>query len=197
MLGFLKSARESVQEKQRKENSSFKNTLKSAQNKESAKEELPRFPDRQMRAKNINDRQADRLARYAPMIKESAARHNVPIELICGVILQESGGNSRAQSAAGAKGLMQLIDSTAQRFGVHNSMDPAQNIEGGTKYLRFLLNEFGGNVELALAGYNAGEGAVKKHGHKIPPFRETQEYVPNVLGYSLAMADILSGNKKV
>jgi len=138
--------------------------------------------------------QAQRLARYAPVIQDAARRHNVPIELICGVILQESGANPRAVSHAGAKGLMQLMDGTAKRFGVANSFDPRQNIEGGTKYLRFLLTHFKGNVELALAGYNAGEHNVAKHGNKIPPFRETQNYVPAVLGYTQSMIDILTAS---
>ena len=102
--------------------------------------------------------------------------------------------NPRAVSHAGAKGLMQLMDGTAKRFGVANSFDPRQNIEGGTKYLRFLLTHFKGNVELALAGYNAGEHNVAKHGNKIPPFRETQNYVPAVLGYTQSMIDILTAS---
>lgn len=136
--------------------------------------------------------QANRLAHYAPMIQDAARRNNVPIELICGVILQESGGNPRAVSRSGAKGLMQLMDGTSRRFGVHNPFDAAQNIEGGTRYLRWLLDRFNNNVELTLAAYNAGEKNVEKYGFQIPPFRETQNYVPNVLGYCLAMIDILS-----
>ena len=142
--------------------------------------------------KTISGVQAQRLSRYAPMIQDAARRNNVPVELICGVILQESGGNHRAVSSSGAKGLMQLMDPTAKRFGVANSFDPKQNIEGGTKYLRFLLDRFHGNVQLALAGYNAGEKNVEKHGNKIPPFRETQNYVPAVLGYTQSMIEILS-----
>lgn len=142
-------------------------------------------------SQTISTDQAKRLARYAPLIKNAAARHGVPIELICGVILQESGGNARAVSPAGARGLMQLMPQTARRFGVHNSFDPTQNIEGGTKYLRFLLDRFKGNVELALAGYNAGEQNVEKYGMRIPPFRETQNYVPNVLNYARAMVEML------
>ena len=151
-------------------------------------------PPRFARPKTITTVQAQRLARYAPVIQDAARRHNVPIELICGVILQESGANPRAVSHAGAKGLMQLMDGTAKRFGVANSFDPRQNIEGGTKYLRFLLTHFKGNVELALAGYNAGEHNVAKHGNKIPPFRETQNYVPAVLGYTQSMIDILTAS---
>ena len=149
-------------------------------------------PPQFAKPKTITGVQAQRLARQAPLIQESARRHNVPIELICGVILQESGGNPKAVSHAGAKGLMQLMDGTAKRFGVENSFDPKQNIDGGTKYLRFLLDRFNGDIKLALAGYNAGENAVAKHGNKIPPIRETQNYVPAVLGYTQAMIDILS-----
>lgn len=142
------------------------------------------------KAKNISDIQARRLARYAPIIEEAASKHNVPVELICGVILQESGGKSNAVSHAGACGLMQLMPQTARRFGVENSFDPKQNIDGGTRYLRWLLDRFNGDIELALAGYNAGEHNVEKHGNKIPPFKETRQYIPNVLGYTQTMVDI-------
>ena len=137
--------------------------------------------------------QAQRLAKYAPFIQEAAVRYNVPIELICGVILQESGGNPRAASPAGAKGLMQLIPQTARRFGVRDIFDPRQNIHGGARYLRFLMDRFKNNIELVLAGYNAGEANVEKYGNKIPPFAETKQYVPNVLGYTQSMINILAG----
>lgn len=140
--------------------------------------------------KTITHSQAQRLARLAPIIDSCARKYNVPVELICGVILQESGGNSKAISKAGARGLMQLMPATAKRFGVTNAFDPAQNIEGGTKYLRFLLDRFNGDLSLALAGYNSGEGNVEKYGNKIPPFAETKAYVPNVLGYTQSMIDI-------
>ena len=87
---------------------------------------------------------------------------------------------------------MQLMPATARRFGVRNSFNPAQNINAGTKYLRWLMDRFDGNVELALAGYNAGEGNVEKYGNKIPPFKETQAYVPSVLSYTQSMIDIFS-----
>jgi soluble lytic murein transglycosylase-like protein len=148
-------------------------------------------PPQFSKPKTITTEQAQRLARFAPLIQEAAAKHNVPVELICGVILQESGGNPRARSPAGAKGLMQLMPGTARRFGVKNAYDPKQNIEGGTAYLRFLIDRFKGNIELVLAGYNAGEGNVEKHGNKIPPFAETRAYVPNVLGYTQSMINIL------
>jgi soluble lytic murein transglycosylase-like protein len=148
-------------------------------------------PPRLSKPANITINQANRLARFAPLIQEAAAKHNVPVELICGVILQESGGDPRAKSHAGAKGLMQLMPATARRFGVKDAYDPKQNIDGGTKYLSWLLERFNGNIELVLAAYNAGEGNIEKHGNKIPPFKETQQYVPAVLSYTQAMIDIL------
>jgi soluble lytic murein transglycosylase-like protein len=93
---------------------------------------------------------------------------------------QESSFKSRAISPKGARGLMQLMPPTAARFGVTNIFDPRQNIEGGARYLRFLLDHFDGDLNLALAGYNAGEGAVEKYGWRIPPYSETQEYVRRI-----------------
>lgn len=156
---------------------------------------LPHFPHHKARPQNISVGQAQKLARHAPHIQEAARKYNVPVELICGVILQESGGNARAVSPAGARGLMQLMPQTARRFGVTNSFDPKYNIDGGTRYLRWLLDHFNGNVELTLAGYNAGERNVAKHGYRVPPFRETQNYVPNVLGYALAMVQMLKAGQ--
>ena len=93
---------------------------------------------------------------------------------------QESSFNAQAISYKGARGLMQLMPATAARFGVRDIFDPAQNIEGGARYLRFLLDTFKGDVELALAGYNAGENAVARYGNQIPPYRETQDYVRKI-----------------
>lgn len=152
-------------------------------------------PPQFSRPKQITTEQAQRLAKYAPLIQEAAIKHNVPVELICGVILQESGGNSRATSPAGARGLMQLMPATARRFGVKDIYDPKQNIDGGTAYLRFLVDRFKGNIELVLAGYNAGEANVEKYGNKIPPFAETKAYVPKVLGYTQSMINILVAAK--
>ena len=134
--------------------------------------------------KNITVEQANRLAKYAPVIRACSQKYGVPVELICAVMIQESSVKPNAVSHAGAKGLMQLMPGTARRFGVSNSLDPVQNIEGGTKYLRFLLERFKGDVRLALAGYNAGEANVEKYGNKIPPFEETKNYVPSVLAYA-------------
>ncbi|MEM8582601.1 MAG: lytic transglycosylase domain-containing protein [Pseudomonadota bacterium] len=100
--------------------------------------------------------------------------------LVLAVIAVESSGRPDAQSHAGAQGLMQLMPATADRFGVEDSFAPDQNIRGGVAYLDWLLEEFEGDAVLALAGYNAGEGAVKRHGG-VPPFNETRDYVPKVL----------------
>ncbi|WP_135506293.1 lytic transglycosylase domain-containing protein [Roseovarius aestuariivivens] len=100
--------------------------------------------------------------------------------LVLAVIAVESSGRTDAVSHAGAQGLMQLMPATADRFGVTDSLSPAQNIKGGVAYLDWLLNEFGGDAVLALAGYNAGENAVKKHAG-VPPFAETRDYIPKVL----------------
>lgn len=130
--------------------------------------------------------------RYTPLIQTIAQRHQLPPLMIEAVIAAESNFNARAKSHAGARGLMQLMPSTAQRFDVRNAYDPKQNIEGGTRYLRWLLDRFK-SLPLALAGYNAGEGAVQKYHGAIPPYRETQQYVPKVLAfYRLFLAEATS-----
>ena len=113
-------------------------------------------------------------------IMDSATRHGLDPLLIYSVMHQESSFKQKAISYKGARGLMQLMPGTAARFGVTNIFDPKQNIEGGSRYMKFLLNRFEGNVSLALAGYNAGEGAVDKYGWRIPPYAETQEYVRRI-----------------
>lgn len=122
------------------------------------------------------------VGRYDDIINEASARHGVDTSLIKAVIASESAGNPRALSSANAKGLMQLIDSTATMVGVKNVWDPKQNINGGTKYLRQLLDQFDGNVKLAVASYNAGPARVEKH-KGVPPIPETQNYVKKVLRY--------------
>ena len=111
------------------------------------------------------------------LIRHHGGRHGVDPYLIYCVIHQESGFRTGAVSSAGAQGLMQLMPATAARFGVTNPFDPAQNISAGTRYLKFLLELFDGRVDLALAGYNAGEGAVMKYGKRVPPYSETVNYV--------------------
>jgi soluble lytic murein transglycosylase-like protein len=109
-------------------------------------------------------------------VERIAAQHAVPAELLHSVIKVESNYNRYAVSPKGALGMMQLIPSTARRFGVGDVFNPAENIQGGAKYLRYLLDLYGGNYPLALAAYNAGEGAVAKHGG-VPPYRETRNYL--------------------
>ena len=110
----------------------------------------------------------------------SSIRYNIDPLLIYSQMHQESSFKLKATSNKGARGLMQLMPATAIRLGVTDIYNPKQNIEGGIKYMRWLLDKFGGDVNLALAGYNAGEGAVMKYGNQIPPYRETQEYVRRI-----------------
>ena len=111
------------------------------------------------------------------VIRQNGTRYAVDPYLIFRVMEQESHFNPYAVSPKGARGLMQLMPDTAARFGVTNPDDPAQSIMAGTRYLKELMQMFGGKVELVLASYNAGEGAVIKYGRKVPPFKETQDYV--------------------
>jgi soluble lytic murein transglycosylase-like protein len=113
-------------------------------------------------------------------IMESAQRNKLDPLLLYSIMHQESSFKRRAISPKGARGLMQLMPGTAARFGVGNIFDPKQNIEGGARYVSFLLNRFNGDLSLTLAGYNAGEGAVDKYGWRIPPYAETQEYVRRI-----------------
>ena len=113
-------------------------------------------------------------------IVESGKRNSVDPLLLYSIMHQESSFKTRAMSNKGARGLMQLMPPTAVRFGVTNIWDPKQNIEGGARYMRFLLDLFEGDVTLALAGYNAGEGAVMKFGNRVPPYDETLEYVRRI-----------------
>jgi soluble lytic murein transglycosylase-like protein len=114
------------------------------------------------------------------LIRLNGQRYGVDPYLIYCVIRQESGFRAGVTSHAGAMGLMQLMPGTAARYGVTNPYDPAQSIMGGTRYLANLLRLFGGRVDLALAGYNAGEGAVMKYGRRVPPYAETQNYVRTI-----------------
>jgi len=117
---------------------------------------------------------------YADQIRQAAGRYGVDANLVKAVIATESNFNPWAVSAKGARGLMQLMPSTAKRFGVDNVHDPEQNILGGVQYLRYLLDLFGGDLVLALAAYNAGEGVVQNVG-RVPNYRETRDYVDRVL----------------
>ncbi|HEX8353408.1 MAG TPA: lytic transglycosylase domain-containing protein [Pyrinomonadaceae bacterium] len=121
-------------------------------------------------------------ARLDAIIRQNGARHGVDPYLVFCVMEQESHFSSKAVSPAGARGLMQLMPGTAARFGVRNPHDPAQNVSGGTRYLKELMRRFKGNVTLVLAGYNAGEGNVMRYGYRVPPFRETRDYVRRVGG---------------
>jgi len=121
-------------------------------------------------------------APYAREITDAASRYGIPERLVIAVIRAESGFNARAVSRKGAQGLMQLMPSTASVLGVRNSFDPRENIEGGVRHLRGLLDRFPGNLSFAIAAYNAGEKAVAAFGG-IPPYPETQDYVVRVLRY--------------
>ena len=115
-------------------------------------------------------------------IDRAAALHNIPAELIRAVIWAESAGDAGAISSKGAIGLMQLMPRTAGEMYVEDPVDPAQNVMGGTRYLRWLANQFNGDMVLTLAAYNAGPDAVRKYGG-VPPFEETRQYVRRVLAY--------------
>lgn len=126
--------------------------------------------------------QAD-ILRYSSIIDAASKTHGVDGALVHAVITAESGYNAAAVSRAGARGLMQLMPETAARYGVRDIHDPRENINGGVRYLRDLMTMFNGNIELAVAAYNAGENAVIRHGNRIPPYAETVHYVPKVLGF--------------
>jgi len=132
------------------------------------------LPRRNMR---LVARQSD----FDQLIKRAADTHGVDAALVNAVIEVESGFNAQARSPKGATGLMQVMPATAARYGQFNLGVPEQNIDVGTRYLRELLTLFNGNVQLAVAAYNSGENAVIQHGGKVPPYPETQRYVPLVL----------------
>ncbi len=124
---------------------------------------------------------AERREALLPHVREAARRHRLDEALLIALIEVESGFRADALSPAGAIGLMQLMPQTARRFGVADPWQPLANLDGGARYLSHLLGLFDGDLRLALAGYNAGEGSVLAAGRRIPPFKETQAYVPAVL----------------
>lgn len=128
------------------------------------------------------DTSPERYTRYDTWIREAATLYQIPEALIRAVIRVESDFDPRAVSPANARGLMQMIPETAERMLVTDVFDPRQNIFGGVRYLRVLANTFNGDLALTVAAYNAGEGAVMRHGG-IPPYPETQDYVTKVIGY--------------
>lgn len=130
-------------------------------------------------AKDIKQRRD----RYSALIDSVAQRYNLDAALLHAVIRAESAYDVHAVSRAGAVGLMQLMPATAQRYGVADRWDAHSNVHGGARYLRDLIAQFNNNLQLALAAYNAGENAVIRYGHKIPPFPETQQYVKKVLKF--------------
>jgi soluble lytic murein transglycosylase-like protein len=117
---------------------------------------------------------------YADLVAAAARMHNVPQALLHALIKAESGYNPKARSAAGALGLMQLMPGTAKEMGVEDVLDPEDNVQGGARYLKRMLNLFDNDITLAVAAYNAGPDAVRRRG-AVPPFAETRRYVPNVL----------------
>jgi soluble lytic murein transglycosylase-like protein len=120
--------------------------------------------------------------RYEPLIQQHASSQGIKPDLVRAVIQVESAFNPRAVSPKGAMGLMQLMPATAAQFGVIDPFNPVENIRAGVRYLRQLLDRYNDNEQLALAAYNAGPGAVDKYGSKVPPYKETQNYVQKISG---------------
>ncbi|MCB1215457.1 MAG: lytic transglycosylase domain-containing protein [Deltaproteobacteria bacterium] len=132
------------------------------------------------------ERMKQKLAPYQHHIEKASSKYGVPVSVVAGIIWQESRANPNAKSHVGAQGLMQLMPGTAKHLGVNDPWDPGQNIDGGTKYIRQMFDKFG-RWDHAIAAYNAGPGNVQKYGG-IPPFKETQDYVPKVLGGAQSFA---------
>jgi soluble lytic murein transglycosylase-like protein len=133
-------------------------------------------------ASNWMPTEAD-IRRYQGIVEAAAKSHGVDSALVHAVITAESGYNPNAISRRGASGLMQLMPDTARRYGVRNIFDPVENVHGGVRYLKDLLAMFNGDVKLAVAGYNAGENAVIRAGNRVPPYAETEAYVPKVIDF--------------
>lgn len=122
-------------------------------------------------------------APFSSIVETASRIHGVEGRLVHAVIWAESSYNPKAVSSSGATGLMQLMPETAKRYGVRDAFDPAQNINGGVKHLKELLDQFDGDLELAVAAYNAGPNAVIRAGNRIPPYPQTAAYVPKVIAY--------------
>jgi soluble lytic murein transglycosylase-like protein len=145
--------------------------------------------DRTVAGDRYDARLLARAGQYDAIIEAAASAAAVEPNLLRAVIVVESGFNARAVSKTGAVGLMQLMPATAARFGVANRLEPRDNVNGGARYLKFLMARFGQNMRLVLAAYNAGEEAVDRNGGQIPPFSETLAYVPRVLKIYRMLAD--------
>jgi len=133
---------------------------------------VPRAPSQASRPKVAS--------RWSPLIDQVAAEHGMDARLLHAIVTVESAYDPQARSHAGALGLMQVIPATGKRFGANDLLDPLQNLRAGTAYLAWLKRRFGGDLTLMLAAYNAGEGAVQRHGNRVPPFNETRQYVRKV-----------------
>lgn len=140
-------------------------------------------PKKNSRRSSYNDYVKRKQKEYGDIIELKAAKYSLPPELVHAIIEAESAYKPNAVSSAGAVGMMQLMPATARRFGVVDRNDAEDNIEGGTRYMRYLLDLHDSNLTLAIASYNAGENAVKRYNNEIPPYPETQEYVAKVLKF--------------
>lgn len=135
-----------------------------------------------------------RARRYEHLIREASILTAVDAQLLNAVILVESAFDESALSSQGAQGLMQLMPETALHYGVENAFSPGENIRGGARYLRDLIDRYGNNLELVLAAYNAGEAAVERYGRTVPPFQETRAYVPRVMSAYSSLRQLAEGN---
>jgi soluble lytic murein transglycosylase-like protein len=136
-----------------------------------------------MKEKRVTFQLKGDIAPYDDLITQASERYRIDSALVKAIIKAESNFNHRAVSPVGARGLMQLMPATAAALQVKDSFHPETNIDGGVRYLRYLMNMFNGNLPLVLAAYNAGENAVMRHNNRIPPYPETQTYVKRVLNY--------------
>lgn len=141
---------------------------------------LPAGPPAAPPLSRAHSRGTHAVRRWSPLIEQVAAEFSLDARLLHAIVRVESAYNPTARSHAGALGLMQVIPATGQRFGARDLFDPLQNLRAGSAYLVWLQRRFGGNLELMLAAYNAGEGAVQRHGNRVPPFAETRRYVARV-----------------